>query len=145
MNWQEVVILLRYIFAYADVQIVVYTFEENGVYPMSVECDAEFYADDAIERYKGEFFLENRELETDFTKESKYLANRLVMSNSQSFARKVALNDWSITIFNTSQRNFQTTSRFSIPGTQILQMKNWYSWLIGWLIKRMFILNINST
>ena len=32
MKWQEVVKLLRDIFAYADVQIVVYTLEENGVF-----------------------------------------------------------------------------------------------------------------
>ena len=37
MNWQEVVKLLRDIFAYADVQLVVYTLEENGVYALSVE------------------------------------------------------------------------------------------------------------
>ena len=30
MNWQEVVKLLRGIFAYSDVQLVVYTLEENG-------------------------------------------------------------------------------------------------------------------
>ena len=35
MNWQEVVKLLRDIFAYADVQIVVYTLEENGVHALS--------------------------------------------------------------------------------------------------------------
>ena len=46
MNWQEVVELLRDIFAYADVQIVVYTLEENGVRALSTEGDAEFYADD---------------------------------------------------------------------------------------------------
>ena len=50
MNWQEVVKLLRDIFAYADVQIVVYTLEENGVHALSAERDAEFYADDEIER-----------------------------------------------------------------------------------------------
>ena len=71
MNWKEVVKLLRDIFAYADVQIVVYTLEENGVYALSIEGDAEFYADDEIERYSEEFVLENRELETDFTKDSK--------------------------------------------------------------------------
>ena len=42
MNWQEVVKLLRDIFAYADVQIVVYTLEENGVHALSAERDAEF-------------------------------------------------------------------------------------------------------
>ena len=71
MNCQEVVKLLRDIFAYADVQLVVYTLEENGVHALSAEGDAEFYADDVIERYSEEFLLEKRELETDFTKESK--------------------------------------------------------------------------
>ena len=37
MNWQEVVKLLRDIFAYADVQLVVYTLEENGVHALSAE------------------------------------------------------------------------------------------------------------
>ena len=59
--------LLRDIFAYPDVQIVVYTLEENVVHALS----AEFYADDEIERYSEEFLLENREMETDFTKDSK--------------------------------------------------------------------------
>ena len=71
MNWQEVVKLLRDIFAYADVQIAVYTLEENGVHALSAEGDADFYADDEIERYSEEFLLEDRELETDFTKDSK--------------------------------------------------------------------------
>ena len=71
MNWQEVVKLLRDIFAYADVQILVYTFEENGVHALSAEGDAEFYVDDEIERHSEDFLLENRELETDFTKDSK--------------------------------------------------------------------------
>ena len=71
MNWQEVVKLQRDIFAYADVQVVVYTLGENGVHALSAESDAEFYADDEIEGYSEEFLLENRELETDFTKDSK--------------------------------------------------------------------------
>ena len=71
MKWQENVKLLRDLFAYADVQIVVYTLEENGVQAVSAEGDAEFYADDEIERYSKEFSLENRELEADFTKDSK--------------------------------------------------------------------------
>ena len=62
--------LLRENFAYADVQIAVYTFEENGVNALSTEVDAEFYADDEIERYSEEFLLENRELETHFSKDS---------------------------------------------------------------------------
>ena len=71
MNWQEVVKLLRDMFVYADVQIVVYTLKENGVHALSAESDAEFYADDEIERYSEKFLLEHRELETDFTKDSK--------------------------------------------------------------------------
>ena len=63
--------LLRDIFAYGDVQIVVYTVEENGFYALYAEGDGDFYADDEIERYSEEFLLENRELETDFTKDSK--------------------------------------------------------------------------
>ena len=70
-NWQEVVKLLRDNFAYADVQFVVYTLEENGVHALSTEGGAEFYPDDEIERYSKEFLLKNRELETDFTKDSK--------------------------------------------------------------------------
>ena len=68
MNWQEVLKLLRDIFAYVDVQYVVYTSEENGVHALSTEGDAEFYADDQIERYSEE---ENREFKTNFTRDSK--------------------------------------------------------------------------
>ena len=71
INWQEVVILLRDIFTYADVQIVVYTVEGNGVNPLSAECKAEFYADDEIEGYSEEILLENREFETDFAMDFK--------------------------------------------------------------------------
>ena len=67
MNWQEVVKLLPDIFDYAEVQIVVYAVEENGVHAMS----ADFYADDGMERYSEECFFENKEFETDFTEDSK--------------------------------------------------------------------------
>ena len=71
MNWQEIVKLLHDIFAYADIQIVVYTLEENAVRALSAEGDAEFFADDEIERYSKKFLLENRELEADFSRDSK--------------------------------------------------------------------------
>ena len=45
-NWPEIVKLLRDIFAYADVQIEVYTLGENEVHALAAEGDAEFYADD---------------------------------------------------------------------------------------------------
>ena len=62
----KVVKVLRDIFSYADLRIVVYTLEENGVHALSAESDAQFYANDEIERYSEEILLENRELETDF-------------------------------------------------------------------------------
>ena len=71
MNWPEVAKLVRDIFAYADVQIVVYLLEENGVYALSAEGDAEFDAEDEKERYSEELLLENCELKTHFTKDSK--------------------------------------------------------------------------
>ena len=72
MIWQQVVKLLRDIFAYADVLIVVYALGKNGVYALSAEGDADFYADDEIERCSQEHLSENRELETDFTKDFKF-------------------------------------------------------------------------
>ena len=61
--------LLRDIFAYAGVQILLYTLEGNGVRAMSAEGDTKFYADD--ERHNEEFLLKNCQLETDSTKDSK--------------------------------------------------------------------------
>ena len=71
INWQEMVKQLRYTFAYADVQSVVYTREQNGIHELSAEGDAQFHADDEIERYNEDFLLQNRQLETDFTKNFK--------------------------------------------------------------------------
>ena len=71
MNWQEVVKLLRDIFAYSLIRIVVYTLEENGVHVSSSEGDSDFYVEDAIERYSEEFYLNDVDLETDFTKNAK--------------------------------------------------------------------------
>ena len=50
MNWREVVKLLRDIFAYSNIRIVVYTLEENGVHALSSEGDHDFYAEDEIEK-----------------------------------------------------------------------------------------------
>ena len=50
MKKQELVKSVRVFFGHADVQIAVYTLEKNGVYAMSAESEAEFYADDEIER-----------------------------------------------------------------------------------------------
>ena len=71
MNWQEVVKLLRDVFAYSDIHVVVYTLESHGVHALSSEGDPEFYAEDEVERYSEEFYLDEKDLETDFTKDSK--------------------------------------------------------------------------
>ena len=71
MNWQDVVKLLRNFFAYSDIQIVVYTLENRGVHALSSEGDPEFYAEDEIERHSEEFHLNEKDFETDFTRDSK--------------------------------------------------------------------------
>ena len=71
MNWQDVVKLLRDIFAYSDVQIVVYSLDKHAIHAMSAEGDPEFCAEDEIDRYSEEFYLNERELETDFTSDAK--------------------------------------------------------------------------
>ena len=71
MSWEDVVKLLRNIFAYLDIQIVVYTIDEHAIHAMSAEGDPDFYAEKEIDRYSEEFHLNERELETDFTSDAK--------------------------------------------------------------------------
>ena len=71
MNWQEVVKLLRDLFAHSDIDAVVYTLESHGVHTMSSGGDLEFYADDETEWYSEELCLDEKDLEADFTKDSK--------------------------------------------------------------------------
>ena len=71
MNWQDVVKLLRDVFAYSDIQILVYSLDEHAIHAMSAEEDPEFYAEDEIDRYSEEFHLNGIELETDFTSDAK--------------------------------------------------------------------------
>ena len=71
MNWQEVVKLLRDIFAYSNIRRVVHTLEEIGVHALSSEGDPGFYKEDEIERYSEEFYLNDEDLETDFTRDAK--------------------------------------------------------------------------
>ena len=42
MNWQDVVKLLRKIFAYSDLQFVVYSLAEHAIHAMSAAEDPEF-------------------------------------------------------------------------------------------------------
>ena len=71
MNWQEVVKLLRDIFAHSNIRIVVYTLGENGVHALSSKGDPDFYAEEEFERCSEEFYLNNKDLETDFTRDAK--------------------------------------------------------------------------
>ena len=45
--------------------------ESHGVHALLSEGDPEFYAEDEIERYSEEFHLNEKDLETDFTRDSK--------------------------------------------------------------------------
>ena len=71
MNWQEVLKLLRDIFAHSSVRIVVYTLKENGVHALSSEGDPDFYAGDETDRYSEKFYLNDKYLETEFTRDAK--------------------------------------------------------------------------
>ena len=71
MNWQDVVKLLRDIFAYSEIQIVVYSLNKQAIHVMSADGDPEFYAEDEIDRYSEDFHLNERDLETDFTSDAK--------------------------------------------------------------------------
>ena len=71
MNRQDVVKLLRDIFAYSEIQIVVYSLDEHAIHAISAEGDPEFYAEDEVDRYSEEFHLNERDLETDFTSQAK--------------------------------------------------------------------------
>ena len=70
-NWQDIVKLLRDIFAYSDIQIVVYSLDEHAIHAVSAEGDPESYAEDEIDRFSEEFHLNERELETNFTGDAK--------------------------------------------------------------------------
>ena len=71
MNWQDIVKLLRNIFAYSDIPIVVNSLDEHAIHPKSAEGDPDFYSEDEIDRYSEEFHLNENELETDFTSDAK--------------------------------------------------------------------------
>ena len=87
MNWQDVVKLLRNIFASSDIQIVVYSLDEHAIHAMSAEGDPEFYAKNKIDRYSEEFHLNERELKpTSLVTRS--LVNQIAMSNFPFYARK---------------------------------------------------------
>ena len=71
INWQEVVKLLRDISACSNIRIVVYTLEANGVHALSSEGDCDLYAEKEIERYGEEFYLNDKDWETDITRDAK--------------------------------------------------------------------------
>ena len=71
MNWQNLFKLLRKVFAYSELQIVVYLLDQHAAHAMVAEGGPEFYAQDEIDRYSEEFNLNKRELETVFTSDAK--------------------------------------------------------------------------
>ena len=71
INWQDVVKLLRNIFAYSDIHIVVNSLDKHAIHAMSAERDPEFYAEDGIDQYSKEVHLNEGEMETDFTSDPK--------------------------------------------------------------------------
>ena len=71
MNWQDVVKLLRVIFVFSDIQIVVYSSDEHAIHAMLAEGDPEIYAEDEIDRHSEEIHLNERDLETVFTSDAK--------------------------------------------------------------------------
>ena len=68
MNWQEVVKLLHDVLAYSDIQVVVYTLKGHGVDALSTESGLEFHANDEMEQYSEILHLNEKDLETDFTR-----------------------------------------------------------------------------
>ena len=70
-DWQDVVKLLRNIFAYSDIQVVVYSLDEHAIHALSAEGEPEFYAEDETDRYSEQLHLNEKELETDFTSDAK--------------------------------------------------------------------------
>ena len=71
MNWQDVVKPLRDNFVYSSVRLLVYILKENGVHGLSSEGHTDFYAEEENERYSEEFYLNDRDLEKDFTRDAK--------------------------------------------------------------------------
>ena len=71
LKWQDVVKLLRNLFAFSDIQILVYSLNEHAIHAMSAEGDPEFYANDDKGQHSEEFHLNERDLETDLTSDAK--------------------------------------------------------------------------
>ena len=50
---------------------VLYTLEENAVHALPSEGNPDLYGEDEIEMYSVEFYLIDRDLKTDFTRDAK--------------------------------------------------------------------------
>ena len=116
MNWQQVVKLLRYVFASSDIHVVVYTLESHGVHAMSSEGDLEFYAEDEIERYSEDFYLDEKDLQTDFTKNSKS-CQPPCDEQLLYYSKKTSTTDLLNITCTINQKNLWITSRNSISST----------------------------
>ena len=100
MNWQDVVKLLRNIFAYSDIQIVAYSIDEHAIHAISAEGDPEFYAQNEVDRYSEEIHLseENWKLISPVILSP---VKQIATTNSQSYARKNKTRLLLNTIFST--------------------------------------------
>ena len=62
MTWQEVVKLLRDVFAYSEIQVVAYTLESHGFHTMSSEVDPKLNAEVEIEPCSADFYVDDEDL-----------------------------------------------------------------------------------
>ena len=114
MNWQDVVKLLRKIFANSDIQIVVYSLDEQA---MSAEGDPEVYAEDEIDRYSEEFHLNKSELELT-SPVTPSPVNQFAINNFPFYARKNKTKLLLSTIFSISPKSLLITLNNSLFSTQ---------------------------
>ena len=106
LNWQEVVKLLRDIFAYAYVEIVVYTLEEKRVHAMSAEGDAEIYVDGEIEGDSEDLFWEIMGSKQNSLRNPNP-ANLLLTIKSQSSTKKFTVIASLSTTCNTNPKYYE--------------------------------------
>ena len=104
MNWQDVVKLLRNVFAYSYIQIVVYSWNEHASHAMSAEGDPDFYAEDEIDRYSEEFFLNEREWKP-ISPVTLSPVNQIATNNFPFYARNSKTKLFLKTIFSASPKS----------------------------------------
>ena len=105
MNWQDVVKLLRDIFAYSEIQIEVYSLDEQAIHGMSAEGDPECYAEDEIDRYSEDFHLNDRESWKSISPVTLSPVNQVATNSFPFYARKKKTKLLLSTIFSISLKS----------------------------------------